>query len=87
MASPGSAAATVSHPPESAALLRRIQRALGIVQAYGKTALPTMDFNSTEDHLFNRWVRENCMREAHFDTAYAVEPLDLIRAELCIQRV
>jgi len=46
----------------------------------------TMDFNSARDHLLNRWVRENCMREAHFDTAYVVEPLDLIRAEMCIQR-
>src|SRR3981081_2225661 len=45
-----------------------------------------MDFNSARDHLLNRWVRENCMREAHFDTAYVVEPLDLIRAEMCIQR-
>ncbi|MDB6017142.1 MAG: hypothetical protein JWR19_1631 [Pedosphaera sp.] len=44
-----------------------------------------MDFNSAGDHLFGRWVRENCMREAHFDTAYVVEPLDLIRAEMCIQ--
>jgi hypothetical protein len=46
----------------------------------------TMDFNSARDHLLNRWVRENCMREAHFDTVYVVEPLDLIRAKMCIQR-
>ena len=45
-----------------------------------------MDFNSARDHLLNRWVRENGMREAHFDTAYVVEPLDLIRAKMCIQR-
>jgi hypothetical protein len=45
-----------------------------------------MDFNSARDCLFDRWVRENCMREAHFDTAYVVEPLDLIGAEMCIQR-
>jgi hypothetical protein len=39
-----------------------------------------MDFNSARDCLFDHWVGENCMREAHFDTAYVVEPLDLIRA-------
>ena len=39
-----------------------------------------MDFNSAGDCLSNRWVRENCMREAQFDTASVVEPLDLIRA-------
>ncbi len=45
-----------------------------------------MDFNSARDCLFNRWVRKMFMREAHFDMAYVVEPLDLIRAEMCIQR-
>jgi hypothetical protein len=45
-----------------------------------------MDFDSAGDCLFNRRVRENCMREAHFDTAYVVEPHDLVRAEICIQR-
>jgi hypothetical protein len=44
-----------------------------------------MDFNSASDCLFDRWVRKNCMREAHIDTAYLVEPLDLIRAETYIQ--
>ena len=46
----------------------------------------TMDFNSSRDHLLNRWIREMFMREAHCDTAYVVEPLDLIRAKMCIQR-
>ena len=45
-----------------------------------------MESSSSRDHLLNRWVRENCMREAHFDTAYVVEPLDLTGAEMCIQR-
>src|SRR6266850_552819 len=44
-----------------------------------------MDFNSASDCLFDRWVGENCMRETHFDTAYLIEPLDLIRAEMYIQ--
>jgi len=44
-----------------------------------------MDFNSAGDCLIDHWVRENCMREVHFDAAYLVEPLDLIRAEICIQ--
>jgi hypothetical protein len=38
------------------------------------------------DCLFDRWVREMFMREAHFDTAHVVEPLHLIGAEMCIQR-
>jgi hypothetical protein len=46
----------------------------------------TMDFNSARDCLFYSWVREMFMRKAHFDTAYVVEPLDLIGAEMCIQR-
>jgi hypothetical protein len=44
-----------------------------------------MDFNSARDRLFDRWVGENGMREAHFDAAYVVEPLHLARAEMCIQ--
>src|ERR1700730_11477785 len=44
-----------------------------------------MDFNSARDCLFDRWVRENCMRETHFDTADVIEPLDLIRAK-CVSK-
>ena len=32
-----------------------------------------MDFNSAGGCLFNRWVRENCMREAQFDTVEGKE--------------
>src|ERR1700674_1722139 len=45
-----------------------------------------MDFNSAGDHLCNHWVREMFMREAQVDTAYGVQPLDLIRAQMRIQR-
>jgi hypothetical protein len=45
-----------------------------------------MDFNSAKDLLLNSGVREMFMRVPHCDTAYVVEPLDLIRAEMCIQR-
>src|SRR6202521_2601265 len=54
--------------------------------AFEAIGLFTMESSSSRDHLLNRLVRENCMREAHFDTAYVVEPLDLIGAEMCIQR-
>src|SRR5882757_10093811 len=47
--------------------------------------LPTVDLNSASDCLFDPWVRKNCMREAHIDTAYLVEPLDLIKAETYFQ--
>jgi hypothetical protein len=45
-----------------------------------------MNLNSAKDLLLNSWVREMFMRVAHCDTAYVIEPLDLIRAEMCIQR-
>jgi hypothetical protein len=44
-----------------------------------------MDLNSTEDRPSKHRVREMLMREAHVDSAYRVEPRDLIRAEMCIQ--
>jgi hypothetical protein len=44
-----------------------------------------MDFNSAKNGVFTRRIRENLMREAHFDTAYVVELLDLFKAEMCIK--